>query len=240
MTISTTACVDLCIWSTGNFYHLTTNRLDINICPCGATSLQQVPSFVGSGYYCESGCPGIFEHSTIYSDDVLWDGEQCGVLETECCTIFNQAWFHKVLDKSSIDSIEIRMYINQHTSDENILVPHCMTYIWNRCTCRHTYISVNKLMVNKFCLNIVASLPDKGRVEYTRNFVVKLFVSNLYPKFQICSQRCFQPLGYKVETSLSCIPVIILWLYILADLKFYTNWGCVIEQNLASVNLMVW
>ena len=93
-----------------------------HICPCGATSTQQVPSFVGSDYYCESGCPDDFQFNTIYSNDVLWDGQQCGVLETDCCTIPNMPWFHKVLDTATSDGIEIRLCINQPTSDENVLV----------------------------------------------------------------------------------------------------------------------
>ena len=104
-----------------NHYNSVTNP-GVKICPCGATSTMQVPSFVGSDYYCESGCPGMYNHSTIYSDDVLWDGQQCGTLETNCCTIPNQPWFHKVLDTPSSDNIEIRLCIDSSTADENVLV----------------------------------------------------------------------------------------------------------------------
>ena len=93
-----------------------------DICPCGATSTQQVPSFVGTDYYCESGCPGTFDGTTIHSSDVLWDGEQSGILETDCCTNTDQPWFHKVLNTTTIDNIEIRLCIDQQTNDENILV----------------------------------------------------------------------------------------------------------------------
>ena len=98
------------------------NNAGLKICSCGATSTMEVPSFVGSDYYCESGCPGIYSNPTIYSNDVLWDEQQCGVLEANCCTIPNQPWFHKVLDTPSIDDIEIRLCTDQHTGDENVLV----------------------------------------------------------------------------------------------------------------------
>ena len=92
------------------------------IYPCGATSKQQVPSFVGSDYYCESGCPGYYDLTTFHSNDVLWDGEQCGVLETGCCVNTDQPWFHKVLDTTKDDAIEIRLCIDGPTNNENILV----------------------------------------------------------------------------------------------------------------------
>ena len=94
----------------------------LKICPCSKTSRMQVPSFVGSDYYCESGCPGIFDQSSFYWNDVMWDGGQCGILETDCCTTPGEPWFHKVLDVPSIDDVEIRICIDQQTGDENTLV----------------------------------------------------------------------------------------------------------------------
>ena len=88
-----------------------------------------MPSFVGSDYYCESGCPDSYEHSTIYANDVLWDGEQCGVLETGCCTNPDQPWFHQVLDTATSDDMEIRLCIDQDASVENILVSLYDVYV---------------------------------------------------------------------------------------------------------------
>ena len=92
------------------------------ICPCNNASLMQVPSYVGSDYYCESGCPGMLDFFTIHFQDVLWDGQQCGLIETACCAPPNQPWFHKILDAPSNDDIEIRLCIDQDTSNENTLV----------------------------------------------------------------------------------------------------------------------
>ena len=38
---------------------------------------QQPPSAVGNDYFCESGAPGRYNKNTFYSNDRLWDGEQC-------------------------------------------------------------------------------------------------------------------------------------------------------------------
>ena len=98
------------------------NYPEFYICPCSPYGTQQVPSFVGSDYYCESGCPSDCIHTAIFANNVLWDGEQCGNLLTSCCTNPDLPWFHKVFDKPCLHDIEIRLCIDQNTSDENILV----------------------------------------------------------------------------------------------------------------------
>ena len=101
----------------------------LKICPCGNTSIMQVPSFVGSDYYCESGCPNMVDQTTFNWNDVLWDGEQCGILETDCCTTPGEPWFHKVLGAPTMDDIEIRVCIDSGTHDENGLVSLYEIYV---------------------------------------------------------------------------------------------------------------
>ena len=88
-----------------------------------------VPSFVGSDYYCESGDPDNFDSTTFLAHDILWDGKQCGVLETGFCGIPGQPWFHKVLDTPLSDRLEIRLCLDQPTNNENILVSQYELYI---------------------------------------------------------------------------------------------------------------
>uniref|UniRef100_A0A1X7U8S7 Fibrinogen C-terminal domain-containing protein n=1 Tax=Amphimedon queenslandica TaxID=400682 RepID=A0A1X7U8S7_AMPQE len=48
-------------------------------CPCASHTPYPVPSFVGSHYYCESGCHNTAASTnTLYSSDPLWDGKGCG------------------------------------------------------------------------------------------------------------------------------------------------------------------
>ena len=42
-------------------------------------------TFVGMDYYCESAVPYKFT-KTLYSNDSLWDGQQCNGNEGPCCT----------------------------------------------------------------------------------------------------------------------------------------------------------
>ena len=92
------------------------------VCPCATGSSQTSPSFVGSDYFCESGCSGDFDNSRFYHADCLWDGEQCGAIEGGCCGATGLPWFHKTLSTPTSDYIELRVCCNQGTSDEDVPV----------------------------------------------------------------------------------------------------------------------
>ena len=78
-------------------------------CPCSTGSTQHPPSAVGHDYFCESGVPGHYNLNTFYSNDRLWDGEQCGVIERGCCRASGLPWFHKTLPSPTNDYIELRL-----------------------------------------------------------------------------------------------------------------------------------
>ena len=52
-------------------------------CPCNSNSFDTtIPRFVGNDYYCKSAIrPGQAHKLILYSNDILWDGQQCGGLE---------------------------------------------------------------------------------------------------------------------------------------------------------------
>ncbi len=92
-------------------------------CPCAPNSPVTPASFIGNDYFCESGNPGLYDLTTFRYADPLWDGEQCGLIEKECCNATGIPWFHKPLQQSTTDYIELRVcgsgdYIN----DEDVLV----------------------------------------------------------------------------------------------------------------------
>ena len=98
-------------------------------CPCVSGSKEFPPSFVGSDYFCESGCPHYWDGTTFLAADPLWDGEGCGALEAECCAAPGLPWFHKVLDAPTTDYIEMRLCIDQVTTDEDILISSYEIYV---------------------------------------------------------------------------------------------------------------
>ena len=90
-------------------------------CPCNTGSGFVSPLFVGSDYYCETGdndntCCDL---SVIYSNDPLWDGQQCPGVEAPCCTHPNMPWFNKTLSETTTEDIELRVCADQHVTDED-------------------------------------------------------------------------------------------------------------------------
>ena len=93
-----------------------------SICPCSSSSIAvDVPSYIGSDYYCESaennGWPSNLNH--LYTDDPLWDGQNCRSSEAACCKRPLIPWFLKKLDHTTTDYIEMRLCFNEGTHDED-------------------------------------------------------------------------------------------------------------------------
>ena len=79
-----------------------------------------VPSFVGGDYYCESGLPaGQQWQSVLYSNDTLWDGQQCKGNEGLCCIYPKMPWFVKTLNETTTEDIEQRMCSSEASSNED-------------------------------------------------------------------------------------------------------------------------
>ena len=96
------------------------------VCPCSNGSTETTPGFVGENYFCESGAK-IFDFpvpvfTTLFSDDALWDGEDCGQVpdsvEGPCCD--GPPWFYRNLDSLTNDDIELRLCSNAHRLDEEV------------------------------------------------------------------------------------------------------------------------
>ena len=101
-----------------------------NNCPCspGSPQSSHIQSFVGNDYFCESGANNTWQHK-LYTDDPLWDGKGCGSIEQTCCQAPGLPWFHKVLNSTTIDYIEMRVCGDQETDDEDVPVNYYEIYI---------------------------------------------------------------------------------------------------------------
>ena len=95
-------------------------------CPCAGGNMS--PSFIGDRYYCESGNSNEgFKNSQIYSDDPLWDSQQC---EGTCCTGTNSPpWFNVQLSVPTTNAIEVSICCDQSTDDEDIPIEHLELYV---------------------------------------------------------------------------------------------------------------
>ena len=58
----------------------------------------------------------------LYTNDSLWDGQQCGLLEQPCCIYSKMPWFTKALNETTLQDIELRMMANERTYDEDTSV----------------------------------------------------------------------------------------------------------------------
>ena len=116
------------IWT---FMSGTTDNYLYSNCPCGSKYPRAPPLFVGSDYYCESGMQSqddpIF--GKFYPNDPLWDGHQCGNIETACCQRTGIPWFNKKFSYSTTDYIEMRICLSEGTSDEDCRVGHYEIYV---------------------------------------------------------------------------------------------------------------
>ncbi len=61
-------------------------------------------------------------HGTFYYADPLWDGEQCGLVEEECCNAPGIPWFHKPLEQPTTDYIELRVCGDGYIVNEDVPV----------------------------------------------------------------------------------------------------------------------
>ena len=94
------------IWTyAGGIFEQRTIKYD---CPCnnGSPYMNYTIPFVGNDYYCESGT-STFSGSVLYSNDPLWDGQDCPGNEATCCTSPKMPWFVKTLNEAVNDDIEL-------------------------------------------------------------------------------------------------------------------------------------
>ena len=110
---------------------LTENSTVLLNCPCSGGT--PPPNFVGSDHYCESGLNTSRWRHVLYSDDPLWDGENCRGLERTCCDPPGLPWFCKVLPQPTTDDLEFRICADQsrHQSkpDEDTPIELVQLYI---------------------------------------------------------------------------------------------------------------
>ena len=99
-------------------------------CPCADDSTQQVQSFVGDHYFCESGIAGQTRQQQLYTSDPLWDGQSCGSTESPCCNVPGIPWFHRDYgNTTTTDYIELRVCGDEGTDNEDTPVSYYEIYV---------------------------------------------------------------------------------------------------------------
>ena len=101
------------------------------VCPCTKTDTPytgRVPSFIGQDYFCDTGSRYRHQAHQFYSADPLWDGSGCGSTSS-CCGFNNPPWFCKQLPQPTTDDIEMRLCVDEPSSNENIALETVEIYV---------------------------------------------------------------------------------------------------------------
>ena len=114
------------------------DEISTAVCPCTNPSKHQatniyIPNFVGSDYFCETGVSGTSaEDSTLYYDNLLWDGQSCFGSST-CCQFNSPPWFCKTLSSPTTQDIEVRIMNfaseNQKLDGEDTVIETLYLYV---------------------------------------------------------------------------------------------------------------
>ena len=105
-----------------------TNRRSIYPCTHRGGSAAQLPSFIGSRYFCDTGSRRHYQIGTFYGDDPLWDETGCGGSST-CCSFNSPPWFMKQLSSSTSDDLELRVCRDEPRSNEDVGLKSVELYV---------------------------------------------------------------------------------------------------------------
>ena len=117
------------VWTFGAGYSRNTLIHPQYTCPCASGSTQSTQSFVGSNYFCESGNHLSAGAGILFTSDPLWDGQNCGSIESNCCSAAGIPWFHRSYSVATKDYIELRVCGDQSTGDEDTPVSYYEIYV---------------------------------------------------------------------------------------------------------------
>ena len=98
-------------------------------CPCDASIDIDVPPFVSSNYFCESGNNNVWaDKYEMYGDDILWDGHHCS-FSSRCCSFNNPPYFTKTLPLPTSEHIEVRLCGYTVPTYANVLIELLELYV---------------------------------------------------------------------------------------------------------------
>ena len=118
------------IWTYATGVSLRNDGCTTCSCPCNNGSrTAQVPPYVGSDYYCETGYNAAGFQHIFFPNDTLWDGQQCDGVEAPCCTQPNMPWFTKTFNETTTEDIQLRLCNNEGISDEETLLQFIALYV---------------------------------------------------------------------------------------------------------------
>ena len=116
------------IWTFAAAMNEESNRPNL-LCPCIISSWPyQVPGFIGSNYFCETGNPSGAVLFTLFRNNTLWDGEGCGS-NSMYCQFNDPPWFQTELPQATTDGVELRLCHNEPSANEDVFISLIEIYV---------------------------------------------------------------------------------------------------------------
>ena len=149
------------IWDRSKTAHLDTfvaaraaSETGSNVCACTHPPetdylTSSVPDFVGNDYFCETGTDS--SSGVFYSNDPLWDGQDCNSPST-CCQFNSPPFFCKIVSEAATDDLEVRLMSNELHTNEDVPIDIIEIYVQHECQhqlwvhIRSAYVTFNQDM----------------------------------------------------------------------------------------------
>ena len=99
-------------------------------CPCAANPGASSPPFVGQDHYCESATRYSPENYQWYTNNILWDSEDCYPGSSYCDNPL-APWFRRTLKEKTTEGIEVRWCNGHGHNTQKLGIELLEHYIYN-------------------------------------------------------------------------------------------------------------
>ena len=98
-------------------------------CPCAAIPGAFAPPFVGQDFHCESATHYEPETFQWFTNNTLWDGEDC-YPGSNCCNNALAPWFRRALQEKTTEDIEVRWCTGQGLTYDRVATELLELYVY--------------------------------------------------------------------------------------------------------------
>ena len=99
-------------------------------CPCAANPGASSPPFVGQDHYCESATHFSPENYQWFTNNTLWDGDDC-YPGSSCCDNPLAPWFRRKLEEKTTEDIEVCWCDGHGHNTQKLGIELLEVYIYN-------------------------------------------------------------------------------------------------------------
>ena len=98
-------------------------------CPCASNPGARSPPFVGQDHYCESATRYVPQTFQWFTNNTLWDGEDC-YPGSSCCDNAIAPWFRRTLQEKTTEDIEVRWCTGQGLQHDRVATELLELYVY--------------------------------------------------------------------------------------------------------------